>query len=46
MACGQDGCAVLERNAKDLGLVVGGYLEHIADTCGKEVARRHLALSA
>ena len=46
MACGQDGSSVLERNAKDLGLVVGGYLEHIADACGKKVARRHLALSA
>ena len=43
MACGQDGCTILESNADDLAFAVGGHFQHISDAGGKEVAWRHLA---
>ena len=42
----QDGSAVLQGYADDLGLVVGGNFQHIANTRGQIIARRHLSFLA
>ena len=46
MAGRQDSRTVLQGYTDDLGLVIGGNLQHVADTRGQVVARRHLSFLA